>query len=194
MEVMEAIQKRRSIKPEKMKPDPLDRALIEQLLEAANWAPSHRLTEPWRFIVFTGDARQSLADAICETMRGEDDPVIAATDPRRKKIEHKLQCAPAAIAIICAPSDKPKVELHEEIASTAIAGQNMHLAARGLGLAGFWSSGAKAFHPKMAAFLGIAPPARCLGFFYVGWPAVQWPQGARRSVAEKVQWRDASPT
>ena len=57
MDLFDAIRLRRSIKPEKMKPDPVPRALLDRMLEAANWAPSHGLTEPWRFVVHTGDAR-----------------------------------------------------------------------------------------------------------------------------------------
>ena len=37
-----------------------DRALIEQVLESATWAPNHRLTEPWRFVVLAGQAREAL--------------------------------------------------------------------------------------------------------------------------------------
>lgn len=187
MDLFDALRLRRSIKPEKMKPDPVPRALLDQLLDAANWAPSHGLTEPWRFVVHTGDARRALADAICETF---EEGHLPDDDPRRAKLLVKTSTAPVIIAIVCATSSNPKIVEHEEIASTAIAVQNMHLAARALGLAGFWSSGKKAFHPAVAKHLGIEPPHRCLGFFYVGFPAVPWPEGTRGAIADKVEWRD----
>lgn len=186
MDVFEAIEKRRSIKPEKMKPDPIDRATLNRLLEAANWAPSHGHTEPWRFHVFEGDARLRLADAVSSTMAPPGEDQLPDDDPRRQKIIKKMSTAPVVIAIVCQPDPSPKIEPDEELASTAIAVQNMHLAARALDLAGFWSSGKKAFHPKVAAFLGIEPPARCLGFFYLGRPAVPWPEGERSPVLDKV--------
>ncbi|MDQ3044099.1 MAG: nitroreductase family protein, partial [Chloroflexota bacterium] len=49
---MTAIRERRSIG--KVGPERPPRELIEQVLEAATWAPNHRLTEPWRFIVIAG--------------------------------------------------------------------------------------------------------------------------------------------
>lgn len=36
--------------------------IIWQLLENANWAPAHKRTEPWRFVVFAGAGRQKLAE------------------------------------------------------------------------------------------------------------------------------------
>ena len=58
----DAILQRRSMGLSRLKPDPVDRALIEQMLEAANWAPSHGDTEPWRFTVFAGAGRAVLAE------------------------------------------------------------------------------------------------------------------------------------
>ncbi len=56
------IRQRRSVKPTFMDPEkPVDATLLDTLLENANWAPTHGLTEPWRFTVFTGSARQKLA-------------------------------------------------------------------------------------------------------------------------------------
>ncbi|HLY71921.1 MAG TPA: nitroreductase family protein, partial [Puia sp.] len=54
-------QKRRSVFPEqyvagKKIPD----EIVMQLLENANWAPTHKLTEPWRFVVFSGEGLKKL--------------------------------------------------------------------------------------------------------------------------------------
>ena len=37
------------------------------------------------------------------------------------------------------------------------------------------TSGAVVTHPLVAQLLGLEPPARLLGFLYVGRPAVAWP-------------------
>lgn len=185
---MDVIRLRRSIKPELMKTDPVDRDLVEQLLEAANWAPSHGRTEPWRFVVFTNEARLDLARVVAGAETGSFP--VAETDPTYLKLRQKMTNAPVIIAIVCNPSPNPKIEPHEELASVAMAVQNMHLCAQALGLGGFWSSGKKAFHPAVASFLKITTPAHCLGFFYVGWPAIPWPKGERGPVTHKVTWRD----
>ena len=190
MDVFEAIRTRRSLKPNLLKPDPVDRALLERLFEAANWAPSHGLTEPWRFIVFQGESRRALLEAVLDTMRSPGEAKIPEGDARRSSTAEKFLGPPVTVAIVCAGSTNPKIVEHEEITSTAMAVQNLHLAARALGLGGFWTSGKKATDPSMAAFLGLAPPARCLGFFYLGWPSVPWPEGERRPWQDKVSWRE----
>lgn len=188
MDVLEAIQKRRSIKPQLMRPDPVDRALLMEMFAAANWAPSHGLTEPWRFIVFEGESREALVEAVISTMAENGEDTLSAEDPRRTATREKMLSAPVIVAIICAVTDRPKVVEHEEIASVAMAVQNMHLVATKHGLGGFWTSGKKAFHDKMRDFLGLVPPHRCLGFFYVGWPKIDWPDGSRGAVEDKVRW------
>lgn len=175
-----------------MIPDPIDRATLDRLFEAANWAPSHGLTEPWRFIVFQGEAKKSLAEAICRTMADEGQDTLPPDDPRRAKITLKTETAPVVAAIVCNVSSKPNIVEFEEVEAVAMAVQNLHLAARALGLAGFWSSGKKAFHPRMAEFLGLEPPARCLGFFYIGYPAGPWPEGKRGPFQDKVVYKDAN--
>jgi nitroreductase len=64
--------------------------------------------------------------------------------------------------------------------------------AASLGLGAKWTSGAVVTHPLVARLLGLDPPARLLGFLYVGRPAIAWPQGARRPLAEIVRWETDS--
>lgn len=63
--VYNAILHRRSMGLSRLKPDAVERALIEQMLEAANWAPSHGDTEPWRFFTdFHQHSGQGLSKGI----------------------------------------------------------------------------------------------------------------------------------
>ncbi len=91
MDVFEAIRTRRSLKPNLLKPDPVDRALLERLFEAANWAPSHGLTEPWRFIVvFEGEARRALIEAVLDTMLSPGEAPKIPDDARRTSPDEKV--------------------------------------------------------------------------------------------------------
>ncbi len=59
--VLELIQRRRSIFPKQYSSKPVARKILEEMLEAARWAPTHRLTEPWEFTVFeSSDGRKKL--------------------------------------------------------------------------------------------------------------------------------------
>src|SRR5690606_2123974 len=62
-EVNKIIRNRRSMFVAQFKEnDPVEDHIIHELLENANWAPTHKLTEPWSFTVFTGEGLKQLAD------------------------------------------------------------------------------------------------------------------------------------
>src|SRR2546427_4791004 len=60
-DALEAIRTRRAIK--EYLDTPIPKEWIEELLDAAHWAPNHKLTHPWRFHVFTGEGREKLVAA-----------------------------------------------------------------------------------------------------------------------------------
>ena len=60
-DALTAIKTRRSVK--EYLPTEIPREWIEELLDAAHWAPNHKLTHPWRFHVFTGEGRERLVSA-----------------------------------------------------------------------------------------------------------------------------------
>src|ERR1043165_10249454 len=53
--IADIIKKRRSLKPVKMNGKKIPDEQVRELLNLANWAPTHGRTEPWRFIVYSGD-------------------------------------------------------------------------------------------------------------------------------------------
>lgn len=186
-ETLDAIQQRRSIG--KLLPDRPPRELIEQILEAATWAPCHHGTDPWRFVVLAGVAREELGDIMARSKaHGHDlsgDDVRGAVERERAK---PLR-APVIIAAGIEPSGHPKAIEIEEIAAGAAAIQNMLLAAHSLGLATIWRTGAPAYDPAVKAWLGFSPAAHILGFIYAGYPAIK-PERARHTPAREVTtWR-----
>src|SRR5215475_4922091 len=61
-ELNRLMQTRRSIFPDQFDPDRvIPDEIIMKVLENANTAPTHKLTEPWRFTVFTGEGLNKLA-------------------------------------------------------------------------------------------------------------------------------------
>ncbi len=58
--IFDLIKNRRSIFPVQYNDKPIAKEAIVQLLEAANWAPTHKKTEPWRFKVMQGKSKEDL--------------------------------------------------------------------------------------------------------------------------------------
>ncbi len=162
METYEAITTRRSVP----KPDPTrrpDRKTIQKLLDAAVRAPTHHLTQPWRFVVLAGDALRELGRAWAEGERR------CGKDPA-KVIDKPLR-APVIITVI----ERPKTHLDrvveiEEHHATGAAIQNILLAAHDCGLGAMLRTGACALTPEVHEYLGLTEDELIAAFIYIGYP------------------------
>ena len=187
-ETTELIHRRRSIFPKTyVVGKPVDRVLIEQLLDNANQAPNHRMTEPWRFQVFHSEAsRKELSVYLSDSFKNNTPPEQYSEEKMTKSRENALRSA-AVIAIILRRDPEARVPEWEEIAAVAMAVQNMWLTCTALGLGSYWSSPKAALEAN--AFLGLEAGERCLGLFYMGWHEMPDLPGKRGPIAEKVIWR-----
>ncbi|MGA0438342.1 MAG: nitroreductase family protein [Limisphaerales bacterium] len=184
------IRQRRSVKPALMDPEkPVDAALLDTLLENANWAPTHGLTEPWRFTVFTGSARQKLAGFL-QGLYQVLTPAHAFKKEKLEKLGRNPLLAPVVLAICMQRGNNSKIPELEEVEAVACAVQNLHLSASAAGLAGFWSTPPILSSAEMRAFLGLGDKDACLGLFYLGWPkeGEPLPESRRSPMKDKVTW------
>ncbi len=200
MATLEAIRTRRSVG--KVRPERPPREAIEAILEAATWAPNHRLTEPWRFVVLAGEARRALGTAIAEGQAArrpdpaDADAGVEARDAFERTAAKPLR-APVVIAVAVEPVVGPKIVEIEEVAAGAAAVQNMLLAAHALGLAAIWRTGDACYDPVVKGFLGLAPAAHLLGFVYLGYPDGAPPERERTpagGLTRWLGWDDDAPT
>jgi nitroreductase len=188
MDVILAIETRQSIG--RVKQDPVPRELIERILESAVHAPNHRLTEPWRFHVFTGKGRGELARARAELAslqaqaEREEDEMAAGRISRERK---KAFRAPVVIVVIC-EAGRDEVETLENYAACAAAVQNMQLTAHALGLGAMWRTGAPAYHDHMRRFFGLKEGDTIVAHLYVGYPDMGERPRRRQPASEKTVW------
>lgn len=187
-QISELIQGRRAVFPKFYSPaKPIDRAIIEQLLENANWAPTHKRTEPWRFQVFhSEESRQKLSAYLSDFYQKNTAPDLFSEEKMTAAGANPL-LAGAVIAIVIHPDPAANLPEFEEIASVGMAVQNMWLSCAAIGLGSYWSSPRPAL--QAAEWLGLAPGERCLGFFYLAWHEMPDVPGKRGNVAEKTVWR-----
>lgn len=186
-DITELIHRRRAIFPKFYLPgQPIERSLIEQLLENANQAPTHKLTEPWRFIVFhSAESRQRLSDYLEQFYVTDTPPALFSEEKRIKSRENPLRAG--AVIALCRHFDPANgLPEWEETAAVACAVENMWLSCTAANLGCYWST------PKAALqaneFLQLGTGDSCLGFFYLGWHNMPALPGKRRPVAEKTKW------
>ncbi len=185
-DINEVIRNRRSVFPVQYNEKAVSKAFIKTLLENANHAPTHRLTQPWRFKVLQGDAKDRLGVFLSDTYT--DITVNEDFSPfKHKKIKGKCTSA-SAIIIICMQRDpKERIPEWEEVASTAMAVQNMWLTCTANDIGCYWSS------PKLIEYMGdffdFEEGERCLGIFYLGnYDKVEERVSKRDPIEDKVQW------
>lgn len=184
------IRSRRSVFPDQFEegrqiPD----EVIWGLLENANWAPNHKHTEPWRFQVFTGDARKRFAGFQAARYK-ENIGERFKQEKYDKLLTTPLSCS-HIIAIICRTDPEVNLPEMEEIAAVACAVQNIYLSLAAYGIGGYWSTGGMTYDPAASGFLGLGEEDRLMGFFYLGYVRVPSVKGKRGRVEDKTIWVSA---
>jgi nitroreductase len=189
-EVNKIIRGRRSMFIAQFKEnDPVDDQIIQDILENANWAPTHKLTEPWNFKVFTGEGLKKFADFQAELYKERSTKTGNFIEATYQKFKENPLKASHVIAIIMKRDLKANLPVMEEIAAVSMAVQNMYLTASAHGLAAYWGTGGPTFWPEAKPWFGLEEEDMLMGFFYVAKPATdRWPVGKRRPVGEKVEW------
>ena len=146
--------------------DPVPPSVVAQLLAAANEAPSHRKTEPWRFRVYTGAGREQLAQTVLDVYEAARPP--AERDPKvGPKFAKKIAQSPVVLAIFLHRDPAASVPEWEEVAAVGCAVQNLWLSLGEHDLGGYWSSPGF-LCGDYGQWPGAAANERCLGLFYLG--------------------------
>jgi len=153
------IEQRRSIRA--FRPDPVDRALLDRLVEAACLAPAPHHSRPWRFVVVDGDAgKQALADGMGARWRVDlagDGVDPARIDELVTASDRKLTTAPALVlgcltwnGLDRYPDEtRQRAEFGMALLSLGAAVENLMLTAADADLASCWVA-APIFCPEAA--------------------------------------------
>jgi len=184
----QVIHLRRTVKPVFMNGDRIPDAVIGELLELANWAPTHAHTEPWYFVVYAGNAVQQFCHDHAEHYRLHT-PADRFTTAAYEKLDTMGKTASHVIALCMRRGDNPKIPEQEELIASACAGQNILLAAAARRLAVYWGTGGMTYHPAMKEYLGLQEADKVLGFLYLGYADGALAPGKRIvPMDKKVRW------
>lgn len=186
MNVMDAIERRRSVK--KFSDRPVTRAEIERLLAAAVLAPNHRLTQPWRFYVLGPKARRAYGEALgVRKAKKVADPGAAAQV--REKVASEHASLPALIAVAMREDANPEIR-EEDFAACMMAVDNLMLAALEAGLGTHIKTGGVMQDPAARAAVGVADDERIVAVVNVGVPAEVPVPKPRLPAAGLTRWMD----
>lgn len=160
--------------------------IVHEILENANWAPTHKKTEPWRFMIFTGPGLQKLAtfqSTLYKELAGEK----FKEDKFRKLSTTPLDCS-HVISISMKRSLKANIPEVEEIAAVACAVQNIYLSVAAYGLGGYWTTGGVTYMKEAKPFFHLEEEDRLMGFFYLGYVQIPPVPATRGPIDEKTVW------
>lgn len=187
-EVNRLIRSRRSVFPKDYSGEKVPTEIIEQMLENARWAPTHKLTEPWRFRVFADEGLQKLAafQAACYKQ------VTLANGTFREDRYESLRTKPMQsshiIAIGMRRDEKNSVPEWEELGAVFCAIENMYLTATAYGVGCYLSTGGITNFDEAKPFFDLRSNDKLCGFLHVGCIKGTLPDGKRSPLQEKVTW------
>lgn len=184
---------------------PVDKALLERLLDAARWAPSAHNRQPWRFCMVTGtENKQALSEAMGQQWERDliADGANQEVVERRVEISRLRITSAAALVVVALSMEEMDVYPDEQrnqaewvmaVQSTALACENLLLAAHSYGLGACWMC-APLFVPELVrGLLNLPESWQPQALITVGYPMPEYPIAERikkrAPIESRVVWR-----
>lgn len=186
MTVREAIEARVSVKEYTGEPVPRER--IEEILDLANLAPNHRMTQPLAYRVMGDGAKTAYAEALAlrKTRKMEDPDTARAVTER---VVARTTAVPAMVAVLMNEAEDPEVR-EEDYATAFMAIQNLSLAAVESGLGTHIKTGAVLGEPSLRTALEAGDEQRIVAIVFLGGPAELPHAKPRVDARERTLWLD----
>ncbi len=184
-EVLKTIHLRRAVFQANYTDQEISREDILTILNAANAAPTHKRTQPWRFVVFRNEGLVRLGEELARIYKSVT-PAEKYTELTEQNMAKKATQSKAAIAIVV--NYTGELPEWEELAATSCAVENMWLAATSIGIGGYWATPGLINH--IAPFLNLEENQRCIGFFYMGHHESEPRDAVRNPIEDKIRWEE----
>ena len=152
------------------------------------WAPTHGMTQPWRFTVFMGEGLAELKKGLPEwyTKAAGAENV---NDIKLNKLKGRLETCNCVVGVGMVPDAKGRISQEDEEWAVASAIQNMHLMCTAYGLGAKWTTPRFMTLPEVKQALSLPEEGKVMGLFYVGYPDVAWPQSHRWPLEFVTRWK-----
>lgn len=161
---------------------PVPKDALSRMLEAAVWAPNHRLTEPWRFFVLEkgSETREKVAELAYQFSMGRNN------NPTRAEAGRQAVLDPPIVMFVYSVPGPNDETTEENYAAVCCAAQNISLAGVAEGLAVTWETGGTTRHPDIKKSLGAEEDWKMVVMLSIGFPA-ESPDSSRTPVGSFVK-------
>lgn len=184
MNIVDAIQQRRSVK--KFTDRPVPRELVESLLESLTLAPNHHLTQPWRMYVLGPEARYAYGFVLgARKAKKLEDP--AAKEKVQMTVADEHRALPGMIAVAMT-LDENAEKREEDYAAVMMGIQNLALSAVSAGLGTHIKTGAVMADAGARTAAGVRDGERIVAVVNIGYPADIPAPKARAAAATFTMW------
>lgn len=184
-DVLNAIHFRRTVNQNSFTDQDISQEDLLTILEAANAAPTHKRTQPWRFVVFRKEGLERLGTELARIYKSITPPEKYA-EATEQNMAKKATMSNVAIAIVVNyTGDVPE---WEELAATAASVQNIWLASHSLNIGGYWATPGLINH--LGGFLNLEENQKCIGIFYLGHHNAEAREPARTPIQDKIRWEE----
>ena len=174
------IRNRKTIYPSQFSDKEIPENTINEILENAIHAPTHRMTQPWFFRVYKGKSK----DVLCQIIDKIDQ--VKYSEVKINKFIEKVKSSDTIISVYMTKDDSNRVPEWEEIAAVSMAVQNMWLSCYVNNIGSYWST--PAFKDDYAKHSDLNSNQKSLGFFFMGsYKHIETPK-VREGLDSKVEW------
>lgn len=182
------IRDRRSWAPEDFSPRKVQREVVEEILRAGTWAPTHGMTQPWRFTVFMEEGLKVVREGL-PAWYAEFQGAEGVNEAKLVKLQNRLSTCSCVVGVGMVPDVKNRISVQDEEWAVACAIQNMHLVCTAYGLGAKWTTPGFMRLPSVREALCLPEDGKVMGFFYVGYPGRPWPASHRWPLEFVTRWK-----
>lgn len=184
VEFYDVIRARRSCRV--FSPDPVERAILERIVDAAQWAPSGKNRQNWRVFVVIGQKKDELVQVAAKSFPRLEPSLKELYDDRivefTKGFFKTLGGAPALLVFYSKPTEEGTFV---DTQSVSAAIENALLAAAYEGLGTCWMTGPVHLEDEVNGLLGVED-MDLIAFVPIGYPAKEPPVPPRKE--GRVEW------
>ena len=167
-------------------PGPSD-AELSEMLSIAVHVPDHGKLAPWRFIIFSGDARRAAGEILARLFKAKNPE---APDAKVEEERTRLLSAPLVVAVVSTAAPHVKIPEWEQVLSAGNVAMSLVFAAHAFGYVAHWRTGFVAYDADARRAMGVADSERIVAVVHIGTPTVAPNERPRPAVANlATRWK-----